>query len=87
MPDTVLLLGLTGAIISALLSVVAYFLKLLVQDFRKLQQDFLEIRSRQESMAGQVDRMSGVLLLLKKQLARKGKLPLESEGLSVRFGK
>lgn len=71
MPDTVLLLGLMGAIISALLSVIAYFLKFLVQDFRKLQQDFLEIKVRQESLRAEIDRISVVLLFLKKQLIRK----------------
>ena len=71
MPDTVLLLGLTGAIISALLSVIAYFLKFLLQDFRRLQQDFLEIKVRQESLRAEIDRISVVLLLLKKQLIRK----------------
>lgn len=71
MPDSVLLLGLTGAIISALLSVIAYFLKFLLQDFRKMQQDFLEIKSRQESLRAEIDRISVVLLFLKKQLIRK----------------
>jgi hypothetical protein len=71
MPDTVLLLSIMGATISLLLSVIAYFLKFLVQDFRKLQLDFLEIRSRQESLRGEIDRISEVLLLLKKQLIRK----------------
>lgn len=64
-----------GATVSLLLSVIAYFLKFLLQDFRKLQLDFLEIRSRQESMRGEIDRISEVLLLLKKQLIRKVKLP------------
>lgn len=73
MPDTVLLLSITGAIISLLLSVIAYFLKFLVQDFRKLQLDFLEIRTRQESMRAEIDRISEVLLLLKKQLIKKVK--------------
>jgi hypothetical protein len=71
MPDSVVLLSLTGAIISALLSVIAYFLKFLVQDFRKLQQDFLEIKVRQESLRAEIDRISVVLLFLKKQLIRK----------------
>lgn len=62
-----------GATVSLLLSVIAYFLKFLLQDFRKLQLDFLEIRSRQESMRGEIDRISEVLLLLKKQLIRKVK--------------
>lgn len=75
MPDTVLVLGLAGAIISALLSVIAFFLKYLLQDFRSLQRDFLEIRSRQESLRAEIDRISEVLLLLKKQLIRKTKLP------------
>ncbi|WP_146064392.1 hypothetical protein [Algoriphagus boritolerans] len=71
MSGTVLLLSIMGATVSLLLSVVAYFLKFLVQDFRKLQLDFLEIKSRQESMRGEIDRISEVLLLLKKQLIRK----------------
>jgi hypothetical protein len=75
MPDTVLVLGLAGAIISALLSVIAFFLKYLLQDFRSLQRDFLEIRGRQESLRAEIDRISEVLLLLKKQLIRKTKLP------------
>jgi hypothetical protein len=60
-----------GATISLLLSVIAYFLKFLVQDFRSLQKDFLEIKSRQESLRAEIDRISEVLLLLKKQLIRK----------------
>lgn len=68
MSATVLFLSLMGATLSLLLSVIAYFLKFLVQDFRKLQLDFLEIKSRQESMRGEIDRISEVLLLLKKQL-------------------
>jgi hypothetical protein len=71
MPDTVLLLSIMGATISLLLSVIAYFLKFLVQDFRSLQKDFLEIKSRQESLRAEIDRISEVLLLLKKQLIRK----------------
>lgn len=57
--------------ISLLLSVIAFFLKFLFQDFRKMQQDFVEIKTRQESLRGEIDRMSRVLLLLKKQLLRK----------------
>ena len=74
MSDTFLLLTLTGAIISVLLSVIAYFLKFLFQDFRKLQEDFLEIKARQESLRAEIDRISEVLLLLKKQLMRKARL-------------
>lgn len=73
MSGTVILLSIMGATVSLLLSVIAYFLKFLLQDFRKLQLDFLEIRSRQESMRGEIDRISEVLLLLKKQLIRKVK--------------
>jgi hypothetical protein len=75
MSGTLILLSIMGATVSLLLSVIAYFLKFLLQDFRKLQLDFLEIRSRQESMRGEIDRISEVLLLLKKQLIRKVKLP------------
>jgi phage-related minor tail protein len=74
MSATVLLLSILGAAVSLLLSVIAYFLKFLVQDFRKLQLDFLEIKSRQESMRGEIDRISEVLLLLRKQLIRKARL-------------
>ena len=74
MSDTFLLLTLTGAIISILLSVIAYFLKFLFQDFRKLQEDFLEIKARQESLRAEIDSISEVLLLLKKQLMRKARL-------------
>jgi hypothetical protein len=55
--------------------VIAFFLKYLLQDFRSLQRDFLEIRGRQESLRAEIDRISEVLLLLKKQLIRKTKLP------------
>jgi len=58
--------------VSLLLSVIAYFLKLLIEDFRRLQQDFLEIKVRQESLRAEIDRISVVLLFLKKQLIRKG---------------
>jgi hypothetical protein len=54
--------------------VIAYFLKFLFQDFRKLQEDFLEIKARQESLRAEIDRISEVLLLLKKQLMRKARL-------------
>jgi hypothetical protein len=70
---TVLFLSILGAMVSLLLSVIAYFLKFLLQDFRKLQQDFLEIKSRQESLRAEIDRISVVLLFLKKQLIRKVK--------------
>ncbi|WP_147392277.1 hypothetical protein [Algoriphagus lacus] len=65
-----LLLMITGAILSLLLSVIAFFLKFLVQDFRKLQGDFMEIKVRQESLRAEIDRISEVLFLLKKQLIR-----------------
>ncbi|RIW12182.1 hypothetical protein D0X99_19695 [Algoriphagus lacus] len=61
---------ITGAILSLLLSVIAFFLKFLVQDFRKLQGDFMEIKVRQESLRAEIDRISEVLFLLKKQLIR-----------------
>ena len=40
MPDTLVLLGWVGAILSLLLSVIAYFLKLLIQDFRQIRDQF-----------------------------------------------
>lgn len=60
----------TGAILSLLLSVIAFFLKFLVQDFRKLQGDFMDLKVRQESLRAEIDRISEVLFLLKKQLIR-----------------
>ena len=72
MSDSQILLSITGAILSLLLSVIAFFLKYLIQDFRKLQLDFLELKVRQESLRAEIDRISEVLLLLKKQLTRKG---------------
>jgi hypothetical protein len=71
MPDTVLVLGISGAIISALLSVIAVFLKMLLQDFRSLQRDFLEVKSRQLSLRAEIDRISEVLLLLRTQLQKR----------------
>ncbi|WP_147392254.1 hypothetical protein [Algoriphagus lacus] len=70
MSDAQLLLMVTGAILSLLLSVIAFFLKFLVQDFRKLQGDFMELKVRQESLRAEIDRISEVLFLLKKQLIR-----------------
>ncbi|WP_139162833.1 hypothetical protein [Algoriphagus faecimaris] len=71
MSGTLVLLSIVGGVISLLLSVIAFFLKFLFQDFRKMQQDFVEIKTRQESLRGEIDRISRVLLLLKKQLMRK----------------
>jgi phage-related minor tail protein len=73
MSDAQLLLMVTGAILSLLLSVIAFFLKYLIQDFRKLQEDFLELKVRQESLRAEIDRISEVLLLLRKQLIRNAK--------------
>ncbi|GMQ35514.1 hypothetical protein Ataiwa_37870 [Algoriphagus taiwanensis] len=61
---------LTGAILSLLLSVIAFFLKFLIQDFRTLQGDFLDLKLRQESLSAEIERISEVLLLVKKQLFR-----------------
>lgn len=61
---------ITGAILSLLLSVIAFFLKYLIQDFRKLQENFLELKVRQESLWAEMGRISEVLLLLRKQLIR-----------------
>ncbi|GMQ26624.1 hypothetical protein Aoki45_33070 [Algoriphagus sp. oki45] len=60
----------TGAILSLLLSVIAFFLKFLIQDFRKLQVDFLDLKIRQENLSAEIERISEVLLLVKKQLFR-----------------
>ncbi len=65
---------LIGGALSLLLSVIAFFLKYLVQDFRKLQMDFMDIKTRQVSLRGEIDRISEVLFLLKKQLLRKARL-------------
>jgi len=60
----------TGATISLLLSVITFFLKYLIQDFRKLQGDFMENKARQEIMKAELDRIAEVLQILKKQLIR-----------------
>ncbi|WP_338221399.1 hypothetical protein [Algoriphagus sp. oki45] len=70
MSDSQLLLMVTGAILSLLLSVIAFFLKFLIQDFRKLQVDFLDLKIRQENLSAEIERISEVLLLVKKQLFR-----------------
>ena len=70
MSDSQLLLMVTGAILSLLLSVIAFFLKFLIQDFRKLQTDFLDLKIRQENLSAEIERISEVLLLVKKQLFR-----------------
>ncbi|MBC6365748.1 hypothetical protein [Algoriphagus sp. AK58] len=44
MPDSLVLLGWLGALVSLLLSVIAYFLKLLIQDFRQLRDQVLVFR-------------------------------------------
>lgn len=74
MSDTQVFLMLIGGALSLLLSVIAFFLKYLVQDFRKLQMDFMDIKTRQVSLRGEIDRISEVLFLLKKQLLRKARL-------------
>ena len=74
MSDTQVFLMLIGGALSLLLSVIAFFLKYLVQDFRKLQMDFMDIKTRQLSLRGEIDRISEVLFMLKKQLLRKARL-------------
>lgn len=44
MPDTLVFLGWVGAVLSLLLSVIAYFLKLLIQDFRQIRDQFLVLK-------------------------------------------
>ena len=68
MPDTILLLGLTGAIISALLSVIAYFLKLLMQDFRlmgteisRLKESVIRLEAEQALIKSLLEKYRGQL--------------------------
>ncbi len=61
-----------GALLSLLLSVIAYFLKFLHQDFRMLQQDFQEIKTTKAILEGKISGISRVLHLQKRQLARRG---------------
>lgn len=65
------LLTLTGAILTALLSVIAYFLNFLVQDFRALQKEFMEIKAKQQVLEAEINGISELLLLVKKQLMRR----------------
>lgn len=71
MPVSVLLLTITGALISLLLSIIAFFLKFLIEDFRRLQIEVTELKGKQEGLRSEFDRMYEVLLLIKKRLLRK----------------
>ncbi|TDK42048.1 hypothetical protein [Algoriphagus formosus] len=74
MSVAVLLLTVTGALISLLLSVIAFFLKFLIEDFRRLQTEVMELKGRQEGLRNEIDRMHEVLLLLKRKLMRSWKV-------------
>lgn len=65
------LLSLTGAILTVLLSVIAYFLNFLVQDFRELQKEFMEIKAKQLALEAEINGISELLLFVKKQLMRR----------------
>lgn len=65
------LLSLTGAILTVLLSVIAYFLNFLVQDFRELQKEFMEIKAKQQVLEAEINGISELLLFVKKQLMRR----------------
>lgn len=71
MPVSVLLLTITGALISLLLSIIAFFLKFLIEDFRRLQLEVTALKGKQEGLRSEFDRMYEVLLLIKKRLLRK----------------
>lgn len=55
MPDTLVLLGWVGAILSLLLSVIAYFLKLLIQDFRQIRDQFQVLKEAVIRLESQQD--------------------------------
>ncbi|TDQ19561.1 hypothetical protein DFQ04_1384 [Algoriphagus boseongensis] len=44
MSDTHVLLAWVGAVLSLLLSVIAFFLKLLIQDYRQIRDQFLVLK-------------------------------------------
>ena len=69
------MLTVLGVVISLLLSIIAYFLKYLFQDFRGMQKDFLEMKTRQTLHQGELKRISEVLQLMKKQLGKRS-IPL-----------
>jgi hypothetical protein len=71
MQESVTVLTVLGVVVSSLLSVIAYFLKYLFQDFRELQKDFLEMKTRQTLLMADLNRISEVLQIMKKQLVRK----------------
>lgn len=65
------LLSLTGAVLTILLSVIAYFLNFLVQDFRALQKEFMEIKAKQQVVEAEINGISELLLFVKRQLMRR----------------
>lgn len=65
------LLSLTGAVLAVLLSVIAYFLNFLVQDFRELQKEFMEIKAKQQVVEAEINGISELLLFVKRQLMRR----------------
>ena len=61
MPDTLVLLGWVGAILSLLLSVIAYFLKLLIQDFRQIRDQFQVLKEAVIRLESQQEWVKSVL--------------------------
>ena len=61
MPDTLVLLSWVGAILSLLLSVIAYFLKLLIQDFRQIRDQFQVLKEAVIRLESQQEWVKSVL--------------------------
>ena len=60
-----------GGVISFMLSVIAYLLKFLLQDFRALQQNLHEVQTRYQLMEAAMQTMSKDLNALRLQLQKK----------------
>jgi hypothetical protein len=75
MQESITVLSVLGVLITSMLSIIAYFLKFLFQDFRAMQKDFLEMKTRQTLLQGELKRISEVLQFVKKQLGKRS-IPL-----------
>lgn len=59
-----------GGLISILLSIIAYFLKFMLQDFRTLQVGFQELNTKYQLMESAIKAMSQELNALRIQLQK-----------------
>jgi hypothetical protein len=64
----------SGGVISLMLSIIAYLLKFLLQDFRALQLNLNEVKTRYQLMEVAMQTMSKELNALRLQLQKKATL-------------